>query len=183
MGASRKCRSSASSAAQAGAHVTGRKTTATHLGGLDLLAEFPGSFSVNSVISFWPAIEPTGSRLYVTEFSMDWLQAVTRIYELGTRHQYLVAGRAHGVWQANRIVGPRVTTTQFYNKFTPPCLHPQWQSWHIEGPAECGAADIPSEWSTNGSEIAGVGFQVSSGDFALLGSVRGTFIGLKGGHG
>jgi hypothetical protein len=49
--------------------------------------------------------------------TLDYSQNVLRFHEIGARTHFVVAGRTSGQMNAERVLGPRPVSVEFYRKF------------------------------------------------------------------
>ena len=62
-----------------------------------------------------------GVGMLTQQLSVQYSQAVTRLYEIGTNFTFLVAGRTQGQVTLARVLGPRAVQMSFYTKYGNVC--------------------------------------------------------------
>jgi hypothetical protein len=88
---------------------------------------FGGAFSADSARVTFPNVGGIAGQftaqvgLLIQNLSMGYSQQVTRLYEVGTPAIYYVGGRTSGEGNISRIVGPRLITSTFYEKYGDVC--------------------------------------------------------------
>jgi hypothetical protein len=88
---------------------------------------FGGAFSSDSARVTFPNVGGVAGQftanvgLLIQNLSMGYSQQVTRLYEVGTPAIYYVGGRTSGEGNISRIVGPRLITSAFYEKYGDVC--------------------------------------------------------------
>lgn len=85
---------------------------------------YGGSFSSDGAAITFPqfgGLGGGGAGLLVQNLSVNYVQQITKIYELGTRNCYYIGGRSQGNLSMARIVGPRPIQLAFYQKFGDVC--------------------------------------------------------------
>lgn len=130
-------------------------------------------------------------------FSIQYQQQVTRLYELGKAggrtKVYYVGGRANGSLSAAHVIGPGVSMKDFYNNFSDVC-NAQNNECNLElGPNICGVVGTagstiagPPAPGTTGAKykckycvLVGIGLSVSASDFIINESSQLMFSGLE----
>lgn len=85
--------------------------------------EFGGAFSADAAavtFGLGPGVE-SGVGLLTQNLQFTYQQAITRLYELGTRKTFYIAGRSQGNGQIGRVLGPRAATLAFYAAYGNVC--------------------------------------------------------------
>lgn len=84
---------------------------------------FGGSFAADQAKLTFPAISGGGADagLLVQNLSMQYMQNVTRLYEVGSAAIYYVGGRTQGQASVSRVVGPRTIAAAFYQTYGDVC--------------------------------------------------------------
>lgn len=62
-----------------------------------------------------------GVGMLTQQLSVQYSQAITRLYEIGTNFTFLVAGRTQGQITLARVLGPRPVQLAFYTKYGNVC--------------------------------------------------------------
>jgi hypothetical protein len=90
--------------------------------------QFGGAFSADAATVTFGAIGDSGDTtldagigLLTQQLGINYQQPVTRIYELGTRFVYYIAGRCQGNANIARILGPRPIMGAFYAQYGNVC--------------------------------------------------------------
>lgn len=91
-----------------------------------------GSFSADSaVITFGGKVAPDGTQsrvdgvgLLTQQINWQYMQQVTRLYEVGTNNTYYVVGRTQGNAGMARVLGPRRVSLAFYATYGDACKAP-----------------------------------------------------------
>jgi hypothetical protein len=84
--------------------------------------DYKGSFAADAArVVFGGNNNVTGVGLLTQQISVNYVQNITRLYEIGTQFTYLVAGRTQGNIQLGRVLGPRAIQVGFYTKFGNVC--------------------------------------------------------------
>ena len=79
---------------------------------------YGGSFSADgAAITF----ANFGAGLIVQSLQYVYQQAISRVYELGSKFVYLIAGRTQGQLSIHRILGPSMLMPAFYTQFGDVC--------------------------------------------------------------
>lgn len=91
---------------------------------LDIFGRVPmvlgGAFAADSATAVFGGLA-NGVGLLTQELSFNYSQAVTRLYEIGSRFTFYVVGRAKGEAEAKRVLGPRPVQLSFYSVYGNPC--------------------------------------------------------------
>lgn len=149
----------------------------TEIFGRPEVAPQPESFSVERAVATWSTVSPPGTALLTQNVLIRWSQEISRVYEIGSRRTFLVAGRPRMNWAATRITGPRSVSVRFYQTYSPPSHDPPVLQCRRIGDGE-GDGAAPSGFAMTGFEIAGVGLQVTDGSMTIQDQVIGVFEGL-----
>ena len=94
---------------------------------MDMFGRVPmlygGAFTADAALVTFggPGIVGGGVGLLTQEISFTYRQNVTRVYEVGSRYTFFVAGRAQGEGNMRRMLGPRPINLAFYAVFGNPC--------------------------------------------------------------
>jgi hypothetical protein len=85
--------------------------------------QYGGAFTADAAIVTFggPGIVGGGRGLLTQEIGFTYRQNIMRVYEIGSRFTFYVAGRSQGEGQMRRILGPRPISTAFYVIFGNPC--------------------------------------------------------------
>lgn len=87
--------------------------------------DFQGSFASDGAKVIFASNAGNGDFLGVgmltQQLSVQYSQAVTRLYEIGTNFTFLVAGRTQGQVTLARVLGPRSVQLSFYTKYGNVC--------------------------------------------------------------
>ena len=83
--------------------------------------EFGGAFAADSAICTFGGIAGGGVGLLTQQLSFQYNQQITRIYEVGSRKTFYVAGRSQGSSQVARVLGPRPVAVAFYAAYGNVC--------------------------------------------------------------
>lgn len=86
---------------------------------------FGGAFSADSTLMIFSGpngIFQTGVGAITTDLNIRYRQNVTRLYELGSRLVFYVAGRCEGNISVGRVVGPRPMFAAIYALYGNVCL-------------------------------------------------------------
>lgn len=89
--------------------------------------DFQGAFAADAArINFAGATPGDGAGflgvgLVTQQVQLQYSQAISRIYEVGTNFTYLVMGRTQGQISLSRVLGPRPVQLAFYTKFGNGC--------------------------------------------------------------
>jgi len=89
----------------------------------------------------------TGVGLLSQNINIQYSQPITRIFEIGGRFEYFIAGRPQGNMNLGRIIGPRAVSVAFYTTFGNVCLGPT-TALLFAGAAGC--ASLPDLGGANG---------------------------------
>lgn len=121
-------------------------------------------------------------------FSIQYQQQVTRLYELGKAggktKVYYVGGRANGTLSAAHVIGPGVSMKDFYNNFSDVCKA-QNNECNLElGPNICGVPGTATgstgvKYKCKYCVLVGIGLSVSASDFIINESSQLMFSGLE----
>lgn len=82
-------------------------------------ADFGGAFAADAaVITFalGPGVQG-GVGLLTTDLQVQFMQRITRFYELGSRATFYISGRSEGSGEIDRVLGPRPVTLSFYRTY------------------------------------------------------------------
>lgn len=85
--------------------------------------DFKGSFAADAArVAFaGGSADLLGVGLLTQTISVNYTQALTRLYEIGTNYTYIVAGRTAGQLAMGRVLGPRPIQLGFYAKYGNVC--------------------------------------------------------------
>jgi hypothetical protein len=128
------------------------------------------------------ALPLAGIGLITQNISINYQQPITRIYEIGARFEYYIAGRPQGNASIGRIVGPRPVSTAFYSTFGNVCKGPLI-SLIFAGAAGCEAVpalggDNGFMFMLNGAILQGIGMSVAAQDMIINEQLSFMFIAL-----
>lgn len=118
-------------------------------------------------------------------FSLQYQQQVTRLYELGRSKEktkvYYVGGRANGSLSAAHVIGPGVSMKTFYDNFGDVCKA-QKNDCTIElTPSVCEENPTPTsnlKYNAKYCVLVGIGLSVSASDFVINENSQLMFSGL-----
>lgn len=85
---------------------------------------YGGAFSADAaLVTFGVAqgVVGGGVGLLTQDIRFTYRQRVTRVYEVGSRYTFYVAGRSEGEGDMRRILGPRPVSLAFYVSYGNPC--------------------------------------------------------------
>jgi hypothetical protein len=83
---------------------------------------YGGSFSADSVTMTFTSTNASGGvGNLVQNLQMSYAQSITRLYEVGSPNTYFIAGRAQGNGTLGRVIGPKLLTQAFYQKYGNVC--------------------------------------------------------------
>ena len=97
------------------------------------------------------------------------------MYELGTRYQYYIVGRAQGRWMTGQIVAPLITGQQFLRLYAAPGATAPPLSLQ---PIQNASQKTAKNFSMHGVYVSSVSQHHATAKFSLQESVMGTFIQL-----
>jgi hypothetical protein len=138
-----------------------------------------GQLQAEALLATWATVSPAGSGIYSGDVVVVCQQQVTRLYEIGSRKTYYVAGAAQAYLQAARVIAPVPLCVQFFRAFTPPRPDSASLDCRPVGVEQRVGQSRAATWLFNGFEVAAVGSQVVSGGIAVQAQVRGYFAGLE----
>jgi hypothetical protein len=95
-----------------------------------------------------------GVGLLTQNVAIQYSQAISRIYEIGTQKTFYVVGRAQGNMSMARILGPRQVQLGFYRKFGNACNAAE-NNVELTAEASCLAVD-GTPLTTQGSYSFGI---------------------------
>jgi hypothetical protein len=76
--------------------------------------EFGGAFAADAAIATFGGVAGGGVGLLTQQIQLGYQQSITRLYEVGTRATFYVAGRSQGNANVSRVLGPRPVSAAFY---------------------------------------------------------------------
>jgi hypothetical protein len=83
--------------------------------------EFGGAFSADAAVCTFGGIAGGGVGLLTQQLNFQYQQQITRLYEVGSRKTFYVAGRSQGMASAARVLGPRPVSLAFYAAYGNVC--------------------------------------------------------------
>lgn len=122
-----------------------------------------------------------GVGLLTQQLSVQYSQAISRLYEIGTNYTFLVAGRTQGQVQMNRVLGPRPVQGAFYRKYGNVCNAGSNNiSFQLE--SSCDASAVAPQnvesFSIHHAVITNMGFNVAAQDMMINEQVAMMFVSL-----
>lgn len=121
-------------------------------------------------------------------FSIQYQQQVSRIYELGRSQQktkmYYIGGRASGSLSAAHVIGPGVSMKTFYDNFSDVCQAGSNDCTIKLGPNICGVVgggggNTEMTYIAKFCVLVGIGLSVSAQDFVFNENSQLMFSGLE----
>lgn len=83
---------------------------------------YGGAFTADAcLVTFGSGVVGGGVGLLTQEVTFTYRQNITRVYEVGSRYTFYVAGRSQGEGNMRRVLGPRPINLAFYVVFGNPC--------------------------------------------------------------
>lgn len=80
-----------------------------------LAPTFGGAFAADAALFTFSGLDLAGGVGLISQaIDWDYKQTVTRLWEIGTLFTYYVVGRAQGMFQTSRVLGPRPLMFDFY---------------------------------------------------------------------
>lgn len=107
-----------------------------------------------------------GDDLLVQNFSAQYQQNITRLWEVGSSKTYFIAGRTEGQIQIKRVLGGKGVSQNFIKKFGDVC---EIESHHIsiKMGMECRAAQNDTKLTFEGVVITSVAYSVAAADMII----------------
>lgn len=139
--------------------------------------DFKGAFSADAArIVFGGDVSGVG--LLTQQLSVNYAQAITRLYEIGTNFTYYVAGRTQGQVGIGRVLGPRPVQLGFYTKYGNVC-NAATNNLNFEIAAGCTSPNAPARFQLKNAVITNMGISVNAQDMLVNEQVNMLFISLE----
>ncbi len=104
----------------------------------------------------------------VQQMSINYQQAVTRLYEVGSDSQYYIGGRTQGQITVNRVIGPSGGAKTFYQKFGNVCGSRGRSIMFKLTQTDCStSAGTPTTFFANNTVITAVSVGVAAQDMII----------------
>jgi hypothetical protein len=116
---------------------------------------FGGAFSADGAMITFGA---TSAGMLAQSVQWSYMQAVQRIYEIGSNNVFLIAGRTQGQASIQRVMGPTALATAFYATFGNVC-NATSNNINFTAQARCGSAGWQST-GDYGPGSAGAGINI-----------------------
>jgi hypothetical protein len=158
--------------------------------------DFQGSFASDGAKVIFAsgataAGEFLGVGMLTQQLSVQYSQAVTRLYEIGTNFTFLVAGRTQGQVTLARVLGPRSVQLSFYTKYGNVC-NAATNNVNFETETGCqkglGAGPTPSgglatghKFGVHNAVITSLGITVNAQDMMINEQITMMFVQMTSG--
>lgn len=140
---------------------------------------FNGAFAADAARVVFGG-DVSGVGLLTQQLSVNYAQAVTRLYEIGTNFTYLIAGRTQGQVGMGRVLGPRPLQLGFYTKYGNVC-NAATNNLNFEVSAGCTADTngAPARFQLKNAVITNMGLSINAQDMLVNEQVNMLFISLE----
>jgi hypothetical protein len=158
--------------------------------------DFQGSFASDGAKVVFASGAAGGEFLGVgmltQQLSVQYSQAVTRLYEIGTNFTFLVAGRTQGQVTLARVLGPRSVQLSFYTKYGNVC-NADTNNVNFEtetgcqqgdnnvGPSQQGGLATGHKFGVHNAVITSLGITVNAQDMMINEQITMMFVQMTSG--
>jgi hypothetical protein len=78
---------------------------------------FGGAFKAENSSLTFPGLGQRGAGLLIQSMAVNYVQSISRLWEVGSPAFYYVGGRTQGDFTINRVIGPAVLSQAFYETY------------------------------------------------------------------